>query len=92
MTDDASAHRHLQELRDTAEDAADRALQKFFLKLGVDTSEPMHVLAMQKDFAYLRTWRESIDTVKDRSLKVAVTVIVTGVLGAIYAFFVHGRV
>jgi hypothetical protein len=66
--------------------AADLAISGFFLQLGVDTTDP---LAMQKDFAYLRSWRESIDLVKRRGIISAVTVIVTGLLGIIYAVFTH---
>lgn len=80
---------HIDEMREIAEQAADRALQKFFLQLGVDATEAGAVLAMQKDFAYLRTWRESIDLVKRRGLAAAVTVIVTGVLGAMYTVWKH---
>jgi hypothetical protein len=69
-----------------AERAAELAISGFFLKLGVDTSDP---LAMQKDFAHLRAWRESMDLVKTRGIISAVTVIVTGILGILYAAFTH---
>jgi hypothetical protein len=69
-----------------AERAAELAISGFFLKLGVDTSDP---LAMQKDFAYLRSWRESIDLVKRRGIISAVTILVTGAMGVLYALVTH---
>lgn len=69
-----------------AERAAQIALQNFFVTLGVDTTDP---LEMQKDFAHLRAWRESIDLVKKKGIVTTVTVLVTGLLGIIYAFFMH---
>lgn len=78
---------HAEErIEKVAERAAQLAISGFFINLGVDTSDP---LAMQKDFAYLRSWRESIDLVKRRGIISAVTVIVTGILGILYAFFSH---
>lgn len=66
--------------------AATKAIDGFFLRLGVDTTNP---LEMQKDFAHLRAWRESTDLVKRKGLTAAVTVIVTGSLAMFYAVFSH---
>jgi len=77
-------------IEDTSERAATKALNKLLVGLGVDTSDPQAMIAMQKDFAYLRTWRQSIDAMKTQSLKTAVVVVVTGMLGACWAVFVYG--
>ena len=69
-----------------AERASELAIQNFFIQLGVDSSDP---LAMQKDFAYLRAWRESIDLVKRRSIITTVSVIITGLLGVVLAVITH---
>ena len=69
-----------------AERAASKAIDGFFMRLGVDTTDP---LSMQKDFAHLRAWRESTELVRRKSLTVAVSVIVTGILALIYAAISH---
>lgn len=69
-----------------AERAAAKAIDGFFMRLGVDTTDP---LSMQKDFAHLRAWRESTELVRNKSLTVAVTVIVTGILALVWAALSH---
>jgi len=84
---DAPLPPHIEaRIEDTAERAATKALDGFFLRMGVDTKDP---ISMQKDFAMLRAWRESSEMIKKRGLAVAVTVIVTGALGMIYAALTH---
>lgn len=73
-------------INDTAERAAVKAIDGLFMRLGVDTSDP---LEMQADFAHLRKWRQSVEQVRSVSIKTAVAVIVTGLLGALWAFFPH---
>lgn len=68
-----------------AERAAAKAIDGFFLRLGVDTSDP---IAMQKDFAHLRSWRESTDAIKKKAVLTAVGVIITGAIG--YVLFLFG--
>ncbi len=50
------------------------------LSLGVDNTDPIE---MQKDFQHLREWRLSTDAAKRKGVLAVVTVVVTGVLGAI---------
>jgi hypothetical protein len=75
-----------QMIEDIASRAADKALERLFTTLGVDIDDP---LEMQKDFAHLRAWRESLELVKRRSIISAVTVIVTGLAGFLYAILSH---
>lgn len=51
------------------------------LMLGVDTDDPV---ALQKDMAHLRAWRESMETVRKQSLITAIGVITAGVLGLLW--------
>lgn len=57
------------------------------LKMGLDTKDPM---SLQKDMAHLRSWRESMETVKRQSIITAIGIIVAGVLGLIW-MAVSGR-
>ncbi len=70
-----------EEMKEIADEAAERALSRFFLALGVDASRPEAIMEMQRDFQHLRSWRKSVDAVQAHSLKAAVTVIVTGFVG-----------
>jgi hypothetical protein len=70
-----------------AEEAADRALGKLFLTLGVDLSDPKAVIAFQDDLRFLNQWRDSTQAVKRKALLTAVGVIITGALGYFWLVF-----
>jgi len=72
------------EVRDIAEQVARATVKEFFLALGVNADDPEAVIAVQKDFAHLRAWREASDTVKRKGLGAAVTIVVTGLLGLVW--------
>lgn len=72
------------DIRDIAEEVARATVKEFFLALGVNADDPEAVIAVQKDFAHLRAWREASDTVKRKGLGAAVTIVVTGLLGLIW--------
>ncbi len=74
------------EIQDIASAAADAAVRKTLLTMGVDTSDPKAMTEMQRDFAHVRIWRQSVDTVRKQTLIAAVTVIVSGIAAAIYMF------
>lgn len=76
-----------EEIRDIAEAAADKAVQKTLLAIGVNASDPEQILEMQADFLHLRRWRQSTETVKKRALLTAISVIVTGTLGYLWLLF-----
>jgi hypothetical protein len=69
-----------------AERAAEKAIAGLFTSLGIDTSDPIE---MQKDFAALRAFREGVELVKRRSIISIVTIIITGIMGILYAAFSH---
>jgi hypothetical protein len=56
-------------------------VEQTLLKLGVDTEDPV---ALQKDMAHLRMWRESMETVRKQSLITAIGIVTAGVLGLIW--------
>jgi len=69
------------DMNKTAEEAADRAIGKLFLTLGVDLSDPKAVIAFQDDLRFLSNWRESTQAVKRKALLTAVGVVVSGAIG-----------
>ena len=71
----------------TAEEAADRAIGKMFLTLGVDLSDPKAVIAFQDDLRFLANWRSSTQAVKRKALLTAVGVIITGIIGYLVLAF-----
>jgi hypothetical protein len=70
------------EVKEVAEAAAEEALRKMFLTLGVDISDPESVIKMQADFKHVRRWRQATETVGDTGLKAAVKFLVTAGLGS----------
>lgn len=72
------------EIQQIASAAADEAIRKMLVTLGVDATDADAILKVQKDFAHLRAWRESVDTIKKRTIVSAVTIITGGILGAIW--------
>lgn len=72
------------EVRTIAEEVARATVKEFFLALGVNADDADAVIAVQKDFAHLRAWREATETVKRKGLAAAVSVIVTAMLGLIW--------
>lgn len=75
-----------QKLEAIAEKAAEKAIDGFFMRIGINTADPIE---MQKDFAHLRKWRQGVEQVVPVSIKTSVIVIITGLLGAAYALFPH---
>jgi uncharacterized membrane protein len=67
--------------RRIAEEAAERALERLLLRLGIDAEEAIEV---QRDMTFVRNWRVSADTIKRQGLIVAVGVVVVGMLALIW--------
>lgn len=70
-----------------AEAAAEKGIQKAFLAIGIDASDPEAIIKMQADFIHLRTWRESTEAVKRKAYLTAVGVLVAGALGYLLVAF-----
>ena len=75
------------DIRQIAEEAAKTAIRDLLVAMGVDVQNPHSLIEMQKDFAHVRTWRESTEAIKSRSLAAAVTFIVTGAFGYLVFLF-----
>lgn len=75
------------EIQHIAVAAAEEAIRKLLITMGVDASDPEALIEMQKDFAHMRKWRKSVDSVGPRALLAAVGVIVTFALGALFSKF-----
>jgi hypothetical protein len=60
------------------------AVTEVLLPLGVRADNPEAVLEMQRDFMHLREWRTSVEVIRKRGLLTVVTVLVTGLLGALW--------
>lgn len=69
---------------EAAEKASKETVSEIFKALGVDISKPLEV---QRDFAALRNWRVSSETVKRQALISAIGVLTVGLLGMIYQHF-----
>lgn len=66
------------EIQDIAAAAADAAVRKLFLTMGVDTSDDKAMIEMQRDFAHVRAWRKAKDKVQSTAFTTAVSVLITG--------------
>ena len=78
-----------EDIEEIARTAAREAIREMLIAMGVDTSNPAAMIEMQRDFQSLRSWRESVQTIRRHSLVTAVGVIVVGLLGMIYMHFFH---
>jgi len=76
-----------EDIKRIAEEAAEQAVKKTLLALGIDTTKPEAILEAQKDMQHLRAWRTSVDTIKTKGILAAITVIVTGTLGVLWLGF-----
>lgn len=71
-----------QVVRSAVKDAAKEVMESTLLAMGLDLKEPLEI---QKDMQHVRSWRVSTDTIKRQTFLSAVTVIVAGVCGLIWA-------
>jgi len=64
--------------------AVEDGVKRAMLTIGIDISEPNAVLESQKDFQHLRSFRQSTDAVKRHSILAMITIMVSGIAGAIW--------
>lgn len=79
--------KHNAELHEIANRAAEKAVEKTLLTLGVDISDPDSIIRMQKDFQWLRSFRNSGETIKTKAITTAVGIFITGLIAAIWMAF-----
>lgn len=71
-------------IEEIATKTANKAVQQTLIQLGVDGSRPIEV---QEDFHFLRNLRESSEEMKKKGILVAVTTIITALLGLVWLGF-----
>ena len=71
---------------DDARAIARATVREMLITPGADPDEPTE---LQRDFAFVRTWRLSTEAVKRQGLLTAAGIIVTGVLGLIWLAVTH---
>jgi hypothetical protein len=64
-----------------------RTVKQTLLTLGLDCSDPMET---QRDFQWLRDWRKSVDSMRGYGARTAVSIIVAGIIGAVWYAITHG--
>lgn len=72
------------EIQDIATAAADAAVRKLFLTMGVDTSDDKALIEMQRDFAHVRNWRKAKEKLQTVTISTAIGTLVTGLLGLLW--------
>lgn len=73
------------EIKRVAGEAAKASVEEMFLRFGIEANNPDDIKALQKDFAHLRGWRESTETIKRQGIVTIVIVLTTGALGLFWA-------
>jgi len=68
-------------VEDAANRAAEQAVRRTLLTLGISTAEP---LEHQKDMQHLREWRLAVSAAKRQGMFTIIAVLVSGTLGAIW--------
>jgi len=64
-----------------AEKVAERVINRLFLVLGINATDPKELIEFQKDFQHLRGWRVSMDLARRRGFATIVGFMITGALG-----------
>lgn len=60
---------------------------KTLLSLGLDVSDPETIIELQKDFAYVRSWRQSVAEVKSKGFLALCGIALTGFVGLMWTAF-----
>ncbi len=69
------------EIRQVAEEAAEKAVQKTLLAIGIDVSNPESIIRYQDNFGFLDALNGSVKAVKRQSIKTIVSVLFTAAVG-----------
>ncbi len=73
-----------EDMKDVAEEAAEKALSRMMLIFGVDTHDPKSLIRLQQDFSRLRKWGDAYETVQKAGVYTLVTTAVTGLLALLW--------
>lgn len=72
-----------------AERAAEKAIERVFERMGIDTSDPKATIEIQRDFAFLRSIRNGASQVSIKALAMLAAMFLAAVLGTVYAVVVR---
>lgn len=67
-------------------------VSNMLMRLGIDTNDPQAFIEFRKDLTHNRGWRIATETVKEKGLGAAVTVLVTGAIGYIIYLATGGKI
>lgn len=76
-----------EEMREVAEEAADKALIKFMLALGIDATNPQAIIEAQAHMNHLRRNYDACQTVQKHGIKWAVGTVLTSIAGYVLIAF-----
>lgn len=79
------------EIKNIAENAAEEALRKFLLVLGVDVSTGPATVELQKDFHHLRQSRLTVGAVWEKVLVAAAGSVGTVIVAAVVFYLQRGH-
>jgi len=68
-------------VREIVRETVKVTLNELFMGLGVDVEDPTEV---QKDFAFIRNWRENSQALKQHGILTAIGVVVVGALALMW--------
>ncbi len=67
--------------KDDIDDVVIRTIVTMLTSFGIEEEDRIE---LRRDFAHLRKWRKSVEQTQSLTIKVVVTAIVSGVLGAVW--------
>lgn len=73
--------------RDEVEEIVKSTVAQTLFNLGLDSSAPDSIVELRKDMAHLRKWRQSVDQVQSTTFMVALGIVITGIMGALWLGF-----
>ena len=68
-----------------AEEAARQTITDFMLKIGMDTTSPQAVIALQADMQHLRWWNKTVSSGGMRAIMIAIAMAATSGWGVLFA-------
>jgi len=84
--DEVAGHEYVtkHQAMSIAQRSAQAAVHEILQALGVDSSTPSDIIETQKDMAHLRNHREGTEATAEQIKKVAIVIVITGALGALW--------
>ena len=72
------------ELSERAKKLVEGAVNDTLAKLGIDAGSSNGIIEIQRDFQYLRSWREAVETAKKQGIISFTMILIGGALGAVW--------